>query len=813
MLTGVWTELMRAVRRLARARTFSLIGILTLALGAGALGTVYAVAKALFLDPLPYPEPERIVVLQGEMRRDDVRSWPLGVLDVRDLRAADAGMLGPVPVAGGRGLSVMMGERAIHANGELVGADYFAVFGLTPHQGRFFTAAEEIAPAMSVAVLSHRFWQQHFGGAEVTGRTLVVNEHPVEVVGVAPPSFHGLYDGADLWLPLGSAAALYQPGYLEVREFRWLAAVGRLDPGSTGSGAEERMTSALRTLEASFPREYEGLYVRVVPLTNHLFGDFRQPVWILLAAAALVLGIACTNLAALLLVRGLSQRRETALRRALGARTGHVVGPIVAELALLVAAGSALGLLAAQVTVRTLSQGAGVNLPGFVVPTVDGGVALVTVLVCLVTGLLFGGVPALLAGAARPSLESGAQRLSASTGGKGRKRLQAGLVAAESALAVLLLVGTGLLVRGLSTWMGTDLGFEPAGVTAMRVNLATPRYADDAAYLGFAESLVDASRRIPAVDGVALEGPGYPTSGSFGLHFWNDNAPGGPQDVMAYRHHVTPGYFDLLGIEFLEGRDFTLDDRGSAGEVLVVGKSFADLVWPGESPIGRPIRTSRGAEMTMTVVGVVDDVRHQGLSGNTFTGPQVYLPLLRYPPKAPAAVTLLVRGGPTTGLGNAMRDALAAADPTLPAVEVVSLEEAVRAQTGRNRLLATLMALFATLALALASVGIYGVVGYTVEQGARDLGIRKAIGADHGSIVGHVMRGGFTPVGVGLVAGFLAVPAVQRLVASQLHGIDPYDPVALAAAVGTLVGVAFAATLLPALRAARIDPLRILRGE
>jgi putative ABC transport system permease protein len=814
-MIGVWrTELVQAARRLAAARTFTVVAVLTLALGAGALATIYSVAKALFLDPLPYPEADRIVVLGGEMRRDDVQEWPLGVLDLQSVREAGASLLGPVPVAGGRSLNVVLGDDVEHVTGELIGADYFGIFGIQPALGRFFNAAEERLPEPTSVVLSHALWERSFGArADIVGSTLVVNELGFEIVGVAPAGFAGLTDEAALWLPIGSAAALYQPGYLDVREFRWLGGVARLDDGVTIDAASARIETVVRGLEREFPREYEGLHVTLEPLPQALFGDLRQPVAIMLGAAALVLAIACTNLASLLLVRGLARRRETALRRALGASSRRIVGAVVAEVLLLVAAGGALGLLAADYVIRPLIGSAGVNLPSFVAPRVDPGVAALTLCVCLATSLLFGLAPAWLTGRVDPGTtlkESG----NATTAGQGRRRMQSALVVLETALAIMLLAGTGLLVRGLASHLRTDLGFDADDVTVMRVTMSGQRYAENEPYIAATRDLLERARAANGVTAAALEGPGYPTYGSFGLHFWNDNAPGGPEDLMTNRHHVSPGYFETLGIRLLGGRDFTAADHGDAGSLIIVSRSVAERVWPGEDPIGRTLRTSRGTETKMTVVGVVDDVRHHGLSTSTFTAPNVYLPIFRFPPRSPASVALLVRAAaPPDALAASLRAALRATDATIPAVEIRPLRDALREQTARNRLLTTLMAGFAMLALLLASVGIYGVVAYSVEQGARELGIRMALGAQAAGILGHVLRRGLAPVLVGVLVGAAGVPVVQRLVASQLFGIEPADPVALSGALAALLGIATVAAFLPALRAARIDPLRTLKNE
>ena len=805
------SELALALRRLRAARTFTVVATLTLALGTGALGAVAAVARSVFVDPLPFPQPDRIIVLGGEMRRDEVQSWPLGVLDVTDVAGMQPGMLGPVPVAGGRPLSIAVGDVAEHVTGELVGRDYFTVFGLRPALGRFFTRDEVDLRQVSAVVISDEVWRQQFGGApDVIGRSFTVNERSAQVVGVAPPGFGGLGGSAKVWLPIGAAAHLYQPGYLDVREFRWLSAVARLEPGMTHETARERLQSGLESLERTYPREYEGLHFTVQSLRDMHFGDLEQPMWILLAASLLLIGMAATNLASLLLVRGLSRQRDVAVRVALGATPSGVLVGVAAEIAVIITAGSVLGLWFADLGLPMLLAYSGITLPPFVTPSISPAVILATIAVCALACVAASFLPVRHALAVNPAslIRSGAHA------GRGRRRMQSVLVAAETALAIMLLLGTGLLARGMQSLTRSDPGFSSEDVTVMSVNVGSQRYADNARYANLAVELLDRVRAIPGVTSAALEGPGYPTSGTFGLHIFNDNAPGGPADVMTNRHHVTPGYFSTLRIPLLAGRDFTASDREGAGNVAIVSRELARELWPDESAIGRSFRTSRGTPVTLTVVGVAETVKHQGLSGTTFVAPNLYIPLLHMPPRTPPLMTLLVRApGMEKALPPLLRAALREVDPLLPPVELRALSAAVREQTASNRLLVTLTAIFGMMALTLAAVGVYGIVAYAVQQSTREIGIRIALGASSPRILGHVLRNGLAPVVAGIAVGALAMPGVQRLVQSQLHGVEPWDPVALGAALFVLTLSATIATMLPAVRATRISAMATMREE
>jgi predicted permease len=805
-------ELRLALRRLNGARTFAGVAILTLAIGTAALGATAAVAHAVFVARLPFPQADRIVVLNGEMRRETIQPWPLGVHDLRSVADANPGMLGPVPVAGGRAFSIAMGDAVEHVTGEFVGHRYFDVFGITPALGRGFTADEITRRTASVVIISDGIWRRHFGSdPAVIGRMILLNDRSVQVVGVAPPGFRGLYDSSGLWLPIGTAADIYQPGYLDVREFRWLAGIGRLDGGVTAGTVEQRIETVLRALEGSFAAEYRGLHITTSTLRDIHFGDLRQPLWILLGAATLLLAIAVTNLASLLLVRGLARQRDAAIRVALGASLRHVLTGVMAEIVLIVVAGAAAGLWIAHLGLPLLLEATGLSLPGFVTPSVNPAVALLTIAVCAFSCLAAALVPARHAATVEPAHLI---RAGALGGTRGRRRLQFVLVTAETALAIVLLIGTGLLARGMQALVATDLGFETEGVTFMRLNLASQRYADSLRYVAFAEELIERARAIPGVTHASIEGPGYPTFGSFGFHFWNDNAPAGPEDVMSNRHHVTPGYFSTMGIPLRAGRDFTRADRLGAANVLIVSQEFADRVWPRENPVGRTIRTSRGTPLTFEVIGVAASVKHLGLDASLTPQPSVYLPLLRFPPRSPAQFTLLVRSnGNDERIGPALRAMLKEADPLMPAVELRPLGERIREQTTNARLLVILMTTFGALALSLAAVGIYGIVAYAVQQSTREIGVRLALGAGNARVLRLVLRQGMTPVVLGITLGSLAVAPLQRALQSQLYGVPAFDPVALGSALLALSAVAVAATLVPAYRATRIDAVTAIQDK
>ena len=804
------------LRSLRRTPAFSLIAALTLAIGIGATSAILALVDAVLIDGIPYREPERIVFLSGAMTREGTQtSWPLGHLDLEAARERRDLFESLSPVTAPRPFNLSADGVVEHVTGEMVGAEFFAALGVPIRIGRSFLDSEVRAPGARLVVLSHDLWRTRFGGdSAALGATLRLNDESYTVVGVAGAGFRGVSDEAELWLPIGLSNVIYGAHYTEMRQFRWLSGVARLARDRDAPDASAGLDELSSALQREFPAENEGLSIELQSLADAYFGSLRRPLLSLLAAAGFVLLIACVNVANLQLARGAARRREFALRIALGAGARRLATQVMLEGAVLVVGAALVGVLAAQWVLGWLAATGLLELASFVSPRLDARVVLASLAAALVTMLGFGIIPAFAAARTAP-LDGLGDGGKGATSGARRGRVQRLLVAAEVALAFMLIAGAGLMIKGFRQFSDSDLGFAQDGLLTMTLDLTGERYAQNEPVWSLARSAVARLREVPGVRGVALEGPGIVTSGSYAAHFHSADDPApDPVDHMARRHHVTPGYFETLGIRLIAGREFGDEDAPHTARSIVVSRSFAERVWPGRSALDRQLRSIGPNPVAFTVVGIADDVAHAGLDPDATDFPDVYLSLYQSPPRSPARISVLARShGDAAAFATGVREALRDVAPELPPYDVLTMRERLQAQTRSARLLVWIMSAFAVLALVLAAVGTFGVLSYTVSQRTRELGIRAALGAQRPDLVRHVLHLGTLPVAIGLAIGLGGAWALTRLVTSMLYGVDPMDPSTLAATALFMSGVALVACVLPAIRAARVNPQTALRAD
>jgi putative ABC transport system permease protein len=555
---------------------------------------------------------------------------------------------------------------------------------------------------------------------------------------------------------------------------------------------------------------------RLTPLSEALFGELRPTLLTLLAGAVFVLLIACANIAGLLLARMTARGREIAVRSALGARRSRLVRQLLTESVLLSLLGGLLGLLLAQWSVRPLLAASQVQLRSFVDVGLGPGVAAAILAVALLCGLAFGLVPALLL--SRPeAMDVLKDQGRAASMGKGRQRFQSGLVIAEIALALVLLISAGLMIQGFRRFLGVDLGFRPENVASARLDLSGPRWTEDPPIFNLARQTLDRVGRLPGVGSVAVSGPGLPSDGAPSSFFTVEDAR--DQGLVTTQvHSVSPGYFSTLGIPILQGRPFGFEDSAQAPPVLVVSRAFAQRYWPQGSAVGRKLKL--GDESSpfpwFTIVGVAGDVRHQGLDSQAETAPDVYFSMLQFPPRLPARLAVLVRGaepGTASRLIPLLRKELQAIAPDLEPYDEATLENRLRDQTSRARFLLLLIGLFSLLALTLAVIGIYGLVSYSVTRRTREIATRVTLGADRGHVLRLILGHGAVLALLGTAAGILGALALTRFVASLLYGFSPTDPLTFLGLPLLLFSVALLASWIPARRALAIDPQTALRME
>jgi predicted permease len=683
---------------------------------------------------------------------------------------------------------------------------------VAPALGRAFRPDEDHpgAPGRPV-LLSYGLWERRFGSdPAVLGKTLTLNGEPWTVVGVMPRGFVLPGNPAELLLPFGDARG---GGSLDDRGNRFLRIVGRLRLGATIAGASQEVNTIGSRLQAQYPGSNTGWTVTILGLPVAIIGEeFQTAVKVLLAAVGLVLLIACGNVATMVLGRSAARGRELAVRTALGAGTGRLARLLLAEGLVLGAAGGVAGILLAFGLVRLLHVVEPPNLPRLDQVAVNGAVLAVTVLLSVGSGLAFGLVP--LWGATSPSL-TGTLREGGfgAAGGRHRQRTQRALVVAQMMLAVLLLSGAGLLIRSLVRLQGVAIGFEPGHVLAVDVSLPRPRYPSPGPVARLYESLLTRARGLPgvlnaaAVSSVPMGGP------NTGTVFAVEGRPLPDPDVTPDADHrtVTPGYFRLMAIPMLNGRDFTDRDDSSAAPVTIVSATTARRFWPGENPVGARIRLGDvvGGPL-VEVVGVVGDVRYGSLESPE-PRPMLYFPL-RYTGQRVMTVLLRTAGEPTA-LAAAVRRELLALDPVQPVSAVRTLDEVVSAAMSPRRFNVVVLGLFAGTALLLAGVGLYGVIAYAVTRRTREIGVRLALGAERRGVVAMVLGDSLRLVAAGVALGLAGAMVLDRALASLLFQVEPRDPVSLVAASASLVAVALLGSYVPARRAAHVDPITALRSE
>lgn len=813
-------DLRHGLRQLANRPGFAAAAILTLALGIGATAAMFTVVDALLLNELPYRDASRLVVLTGTFaEKGEVKDWPISQMDFEDWRKRN-GVFEDMSVYSPGDLALNLGgeaqQDAERLEGELVSWTYFPLLGLQPARGRFFGPEEDSEPmADYVAVLSHDLWQRRFGGdPAIVGTEIQLNGRPYLVLGVGPRGFRGLSDRADLWVP---SQVPPKPFYLTSRKLRWVEAVARLKPGVTGEQAQAEMTRIAGNLEREYPDLNQGIGVKVTALRDHWFGSLRLGLLVLTAGACILLVIACINVANLLLTRAIAEQRANAIRMSLGADRGRLLRQLLTQSLLLSLIGAVLGLLLAQWATPALLAASGVRFQSFVDVTAGPQVIAAIVGVALLCGGLFGIVPVWItfqADLSHSLTRQGNQPMK----GFGRQRFQNAVVIVQVALAMFLTVGAGLMAKGFQRAVSQDLGFRPQRLLTWRVDMRGARYAEDEPVVAQVREYLDRLQAVPGVAQVEMANPTIPTDPWTGGYFLyqdhRSDAPDGtyPQIV----HAVSPGYFEALGIPLVRGRLFTKQDAPGSG--VVVSQSLADEHWPGRDPIGKLLRNGGAradADAWLPVIGVVADIRHEGLLADEQPAGDVYLPLLQAPWR-PLTMNFLARpeeGVSPESLIPAVRREMKAIAPDLPIYDVATLEERLSGQAAKARFQVLLVGLFTLMALVLAAVGIYGVVAYSTAQRTREIAIRMSLGADRARVLRMVVGRGAALAAAGLGLGLAAVLLTSRKLVSLLHGVSATDPLILGGTALVLFLVTLAANYFPARRAAKLDPVLGLHAD
>jgi putative ABC transport system permease protein len=805
-MSKLWQDLKYAWRTLRQAPGFTVVAVLTLGLGIGANTAVFSVIDAVLLRPLPFPHPERLVTLwERELGGATMNTSYANFLDWRQRsRTFDAMAVLSywTPSIAGSGAP----ERL---EGLRVSRDFFRVLGVRPALGRDFLAEEDVRGHHHVAIVSYGLWQRRLGGdPRLIGRAVLLDGVPYTLVGVLPkglesPFSTNFYRTAEIWAPLAYNSALP----FACRTCRHLRAIARLGPGVSPERAGQQLDAVSRALVAEYPHDYERAGAAVIPLGEQLVGDYRHSLLLLMGAVGLVLAIACANVTSLLLARSQRRTAELAVRSALGAHRTRIVRQLLTESALLHLLGGALGALLAAAGVAALVHASPPNVPRLQLAAVDLRVMAVTFAVSLLAGLAVGLVPAL-------RCSGGNLRAGLASGGAGgvvrRRRLDGLLVTGDMALALVLLIGAGLVLQSLVRLFAVHPGFDPRRMLTAEISASGPRYAADASVVELYRRVLDRVQALPGVRAAALASQ-LPLGGNFdsyGITLEENPNAGEAERPSAQRFSVSAGYRAVMGIPLLRGRDLAATDQAGTPAVVLVNRTFAERIWPGQEALGKRIRLGDPKGPWRTVVGVVGDVHHLGL--DVPADLQIYLP---QPQFMSSDMTLVVRcAAEPLALAAAVRAAIWAVDPDRAVSNVATMDEVMQVSAARRLFTLRLMAVFAAIAVLLAMVGIYGVLSYAVGERTREIGVRMALGAPRGRIVAMVVGRGALYAAAGLLLGTALAAATSHLLSALLFGVSAQDPATYAGLALLLALMALLAAWLPARRAAALDPLAATRS-
>lgn len=805
-------DVAHAARRLLRAPGFAAIAVLTLALGIGANTAIFSLVKTVILRPLPYGDPERLVMLWRTTDKGE-STW-LSSPEVSGYRSLNRAFAS-VDAYYGTVANLTGGLEPERVNAAFVTPGVFRTLGVPAFIGRTFEPGDSAAALTDQVVIGHALWQRRFGGQpDIIGRTIQVNGASRTIIGVMPATFRlprdfGSDRPSELWTAYDLAPTGAQFGN------RSLIAFGRthatVDPAAA--------TSAMRSIESTWfeqghwqQGDETGLYA--VPMRDFVIGEVRTALWILLGAVGVILLIACANVANLMLARGDERHREVAVRTALGASRGRIMTQLLTESVVIALVGGILGTLLAYGGLQLLQAAQPAGIPRIEQIGIDGGIFGFTLLLTVATGLVFGLAPALEL--SRPdlskSMKDGGR---AGTAGVARQRFRDGLAVAQMAFSVVLLIGAMLLIRSFAQLRGVDLGFERVNALTARLALPVATYPNDTAVIAFHRTL---RHRLAELPGVTMVGATrlLPLTGTIGD--WtitvegratapNEN-PNGDWQV------VTPGYFEAMGMKIREGRGITEADNENAPIVAVINETMAKRYWP-EGAIGKRFHIGTLNQPWITIVGVIGQVRHNAVTETPRA--EMYVPHAQWAAagaSASRALTYVIRttGDPLGVLGY-VRQTVRSLDPNLPIADVQTLEKVMANSLSQARFTTILLGLFAALALTLASIGIYGVIALLVSRRRQEIGIRVALGAKPGSILGMVVRRGMVLAATGVVIGLIGAVAIGSVLNSMLYGVSRFDPATFAVVPAVLATVALFACLIPAGRAARVSPMVALREE
>ncbi len=792
-----------AARLLIRQPGFTLVALIALALGIGANTAIFSVVNTVLIRPLPYKNADRLVAVWETFRnvgKLENPVTPANFFDWKEQNQSFEDMTYYVP----QPFTLTGGGDPEKVEGVYTAGNFLQLMGVDAARGRIFRPDE--APKvgyLETAVISYGLWQRRFGAdPDIIGKQLNIDWSPVTIVGVMPLAFQFPSKEIDLWVPTAMNPNLVQ----ERNSAHFLRVIGRLKPGVSYAQADSDIASIAARLEEQFPATNRNLGARINPLREHFFGGIRLALFILLAATAFVLLIACANVANLMLARAASRQREIAIRLALGAGRWRIVRQLLTESLLLSIAGGATGLLMALWSIEALKSMLPASIAQAGDVSIDERVLGFTFLVSILTGLVFGLAPALQA--TKPALNETLKEGSRNSGTRRSKSLRNMLVVAEVALVLVLMIGAGLMLNSFLRLQNVDPGFRSENLLTMEVYPPYSKYPDTTRRAAFYDQLIARVGALPAVESAGVVNV-LPMKTAMGeMRYITDHQPQ-PKFFNAIPTVISPDYFHTMGISILKGRAFAASDTDGKAGVIIINEAMARRVWPDEEAVGKRLKMGIPENPWLMVAGVVKDVQ---LAPGADPPPQAYMPYAQIPAFGPRYLVVRAATDPTN-LIAAIRNEVSNVDPDQPIASANLMEEVVSESLSRQRFNMALLVIFAALALALASVGIYGVMSYTVTQSTREIGIRLALGAQPTEVLRLVARQGFLLTVVGVGAGLAGAFALTRLMSNLLYGVTATDPLTFLFVSALLLAVAMLACYIPARRATRVDPIVALRYE
>jgi putative ABC transport system permease protein len=797
-----------AARQLFGNPGFTTVAVLTLALGIGATTAIFSAVYAVVLQPFPLRDPSRLMLV-GEVWEGAPRVMSVG--NFVDTNAASSDFEHGLAAFNQASFNLADDTAPERVVGARVTANYFDVMGVAPQLGRTFIDDEDRPGTDHVVVLSHRLWVRRFGtSTQAIGRELRMNGAVYQILGVMPASFDLTAEGEELWTP-----SAFTPEQRAMHDEHYLSVYGRLKPGVTRQQVQSRLDAVAARLRHDFPKDDETISFGTVPFVDQFIGDVRQRLFTLLAAVGLVLLIACGNVANLLLARGAARAREIAVRTALGAGRSRIVRQLLTESIVLAVCAAGSGLLLARAFIAALTAWGPHDVPRLDQARIDPTALGFAIAVAVVSSVLCGLAPALRV--SRRDVQSGLRDGGRGTTGGLRDRLRGGLIVAEVALSLLLLVGAGLLIRSAIALQRTDTGFNPRGVLSARFTLPTTTYVEAARVHETLRRINEAAAAIPGVTSAAITsyaamGGGGGTNGLLP----DGKAPSANNFVNSTLRAITPSFFQTMGVPIVKGRNFDDRDRITGQRVMIVSASLAAAAFPGQDPIGKRISCCEpGANAQKVIIGVAGDIRSRGPA--VAPRPEFYLPIAQAPDVVWTWFRTLYVIVRTTGEPAALTASLNAAvtgiDRDLPLFDVRTMDQRLAGSLATARFNTLLLSALGGIGLVLAATGIYGVIAYFVSQRTQEIGVRMALGATAGSVVRLVLGQALRPVALGAAIGVAGALGASRMLSSQLFEVGPTDPLTIAVVLATLIAVASAASAVPARRAAAIDPTRALQAD